>query len=437
MWDGTDEQLMKEVKKLWYGQNIKRRYEFIIKFEEHVSAGLKSRVFIETICEVLTFIELDLGVVEPASQRAFLLYEETGNTEEFLLMLSRLLPCLYCRHLDITEGPINKRLNTQRARLLLLDFVATKATFHNSSISVNTIKELKKVENRLSRGEIFKYSVSENIMRTVEFKEFRVKEDQMLKLLNNSKQVLFEVCGTGGIDFDEEKILNLDQYANAGLIFSASPDYIELVCKLALPLEDPSSTESDPNSIGALNMFQAIYNPAGVSLMLNKLLPYLNCPHTIVIEDPVSNGLSTTKKGRLQLIHFLALKVKSLLFPDSDIAGAWAMVNNVENKIKDTFKKMSIDGKDTGLTECKAKTPMANDEASAAIDVYPKMCWNCHGTQKLLKCGGCDRAWYCGKKCQRADRARHRKHCPGRKEKSSKRNKKTDGDPVCSGRCDC
>ena len=412
VWDGTDEQLMKEVKKLWYGQNIKRRYEFIIKFEEHVSAGLNSRVFIETICEVwilifyytkfkflmwilssllcvffistiqftftllffakvLTFIELDLGVVEPASQRAFLLYEETGNTEEFLLMLSRLLPCLYCRHLDITEGPINKRLNTQRARLLLLDFVATKATFHNSSISVNTIKELKKVENRLSRGEIFKYSVSEKIMKTVEFKEFRVKEDQMLKLLNNSKQVLFEVCGTGGIDFDEEKILNLDQYANAGLIFSASPDYIELVCKLALPLEDPSSTESDPNSIGALNMFQAIYNPAGVSLMLNKLLPYLNCPHTIVIEDPVSNGLSTTKKGRLQLIHFLALKVKSLLFPDSDIAGAWAMVNNVENKIKDTFKKMSIDGKDTGLT--RGYTMVCFSAFSLKADQIPKI----------------------------------------------------------------
>ena len=56
VWDGTDEQLMKEVKKLWYGQNIKRRYEFIIKFEEHVSAGLNSRVFIETICEVWILI---------------------------------------------------------------------------------------------------------------------------------------------------------------------------------------------------------------------------------------------------------------------------------------------------------------------------------------------------------------------------------------------
>ena len=52
MWGGTDEQLLKEVKKQWYGQNIKRIHEFIIKFEEHVSAGLKSTVFIETICEV-------------------------------------------------------------------------------------------------------------------------------------------------------------------------------------------------------------------------------------------------------------------------------------------------------------------------------------------------------------------------------------------------
>ena len=52
VWGGTDEHLLKEVKKQWYGQNIKRRYEFIIKFEEHVSAGLKSTVFIETICEV-------------------------------------------------------------------------------------------------------------------------------------------------------------------------------------------------------------------------------------------------------------------------------------------------------------------------------------------------------------------------------------------------
>ena len=39
------------------------------------------------------------------------------------------------------------------------------------------------------------------------------------------------------------------------------------------------------------------------------------------------------------------------------------------------------------------------------------ICWNCHATENLLKCGGCQKAWYCDKECQRADRARHGRFC--------------------------
>ena len=40
-----------------------------------------------------------------------------------------------------------------------------------------------------------------------------------------------------------------------------------------------------------------------------------------------------------------------------------------------------------------------------------KICWNCHDTENLGRCKGCYMAWYCDKRCQRADRTRHKKFC--------------------------
>ena len=44
-----------------------------------------------------------------------------------------------------------------------------------------------------------------------------------------------------------------------------------------------------------------------------------------------------------------------------------------------------------------------------------KICWNCHDTEDLKRCNGCYMAWYCDKRCQRADRRRHKKFCKKQK----------------------
>ena len=122
----------------------------------------------------------------------------------------------------------------------------------------------------------------------------------------------------------------------------------------------------------SLSLLQwALHRSSHSKLTYWSILARFCANRSLVSLTAMSNGLSTTKKGRLQLIHFLALKVKSLLFPDSDIAGAWAMVNNVENKIKDTFKKMSIDGKDTGLT--RGYTMVCFSAFSLKADQIPKI----------------------------------------------------------------
>ena len=44
-----------------------------------------------------------------------------------------------------------------------------------------------------------------------------------------------------------------------------------------------------------------------------------------------------------------------------------------------------------------------------------KICWNCHDPEDLKRCNGCYMAWYCDKRCQRADRTRHKKFCKKQK----------------------
>ena len=39
------------------------------------------------------------------------------------------------------------------------------------------------------------------------------------------------------------------------------------------------------------------------------------------------------------------------------------------------------------------------------------ICWNCHASDQLLRCGGCDIGLYCDKECQDQDWGRHRRHC--------------------------
>ena len=51
------------------------------------------------------------------------------------------------------------------------------------------------------------------------------------------------------------------------------------------------------------------------------------------------------------------------------------------------------------------------ETTSIPVEKDARICWNCHGKENLSRCGGCKKAWYCGRKCQTVDRARHRRFC--------------------------
>ena len=92
-----------------------------------------------------------------------------------------------------------------------------------------------------------------------------------------------------------------------------------------------------------------------------------------------------------------------------------------ERKSKKGLKKMSdeekvrrsqdaVGGEDTSSHISEAGSVEVNVDGETEMRER-KICWNCHDTENLLKCGGCQKAWYCDKECQRADRARHGRFC--------------------------
>ena len=51
------------------------------------------------------------------------------------------------------------------------------------------------------------------------------------------------------------------------------------------------------------------------------------------------------------------------------------------------------------------------EEVKTQDGAHDQICWNCHAEEDLKRCGGCETAWYCCKRCQLVDRKRHRKYC--------------------------
>ena len=300
MANNNDDELMKDTKEALkeVGYSSDGDPWNVINLEQYVKAGLKSSDYIELVCKLASYVEFRSGAEMPTSQLKFHQYEQNGNTTGILLMLSKLLPSLGCPHACLTEGPVRGRLNTKRARLLLLHFLASQAKYFGAAdppVIVNTVKELKEV---IETGEGF--IASDEVMRSREYQIYRAGRDED-KLENEKKK----------------------------------------------EMRDAAAKKKKENQM--------------------------------------------KKSDVIKLIN--------------------------DAKEKTTLSKV--------------------DAAVAKIAVDARICWNCHAKENLVRCGGCEKAWYCDKECQMADRARHRKHCPGRKEKSNKRNKKIDGEPVCSGRCDC
>ena len=88
---------------------------------------------------------------------------------------------------------------------------------------------------------------------------------------------------------------------------------------------------------------------------------------------------------------------------------------NGERKSKKGLKKMSDEEKvrrSRDSVRGEDTSHISEVNVDGETDMRERnICWNCHATENLLKCGGCQKAWYCDKECQRADRARHGRFC--------------------------
>ena len=106
----------------------------INKLEQVVSGIQPSQRFILIICEWATFLEsfrfstLQSNALERRRLYAKACYDtylKNSNPMGFLIMLSKLLPALECPHTVLTTGPVKKRLVTKKAKLLLINFMAS------------------------------------------------------------------------------------------------------------------------------------------------------------------------------------------------------------------------------------------------------------------------------------------------------------------------
>ena len=100
----------------------------VINLEKYVNAGLKSSDFIDLLDNLTTHVVNMIGPnLKYEDLTTLAANGKTSYTAELLPMVSKLLKSLVCLQKCLTEGPIKKRLNSKRARLLLLHFLVSKA----------------------------------------------------------------------------------------------------------------------------------------------------------------------------------------------------------------------------------------------------------------------------------------------------------------------
>ena len=98
------------------------------KLEQDVTGVEPSPTFIEIVCSFLggnlKLMNLS-NLKEGDAKSCYDTYLKNSNPMGFLIMLSKLLPTLECPHTVLTSGPVKKRLVTKKAKLLLLNFLAS------------------------------------------------------------------------------------------------------------------------------------------------------------------------------------------------------------------------------------------------------------------------------------------------------------------------
>ena len=175
------------------------------------------------------------------------------------------------------------------------------------------------------------------------FKSCFKKMGNYEKLFEDTKQI---IC----IAFDVE-VFNTNKLEDTVSGIQISPSFIESICEFASMIEDALELKNlGSYRIDAMSCYESYLkngNPMGFHLMLSKLLPALECPHTILTTGPVKKRL-VTKKARLLLINFLV----SVILLGDDIFNIYQKQPSVEKSNKRPLYKSQDGTKILGFINC-------------------------------------------------------------------------------------
>ena len=145
----------------------------VINLEKYVNAGLKSSDFIDLLGNLAAHVANLMGV-NPEDLTTLAANGKTCYTAELLPMVSKLLKSLVCHHKCLTEGPIKKRLNSKRARLLLVHFLVSKAKSFEANVTPVKVDTLDKMREVMMSGAEF-FVVNDEVLNSKLFQTFRAK----------------------------------------------------------------------------------------------------------------------------------------------------------------------------------------------------------------------------------------------------------------------
>ena len=210
----SDDVLLKEAK------DIIKMYcpaSFAINLERDVNAGLKSPTFVHLICTLSLVIEERLGVEVQNTQScpALLQHQRTGNTAAVLVMLSNLLQTLGCPHSCLTQGGhLKGRLNSKRARILLMHYLCTKADLlerQKMPVLVDTMEKLQRV---IESGESF-IPIGEEIINSKLHKNFTAGIEADRKAVEKNEKEKMNAASKKGKEEEELNRVNGKKMTNS------------------------------------------------------------------------------------------------------------------------------------------------------------------------------------------------------------------------------
>ena len=349
-------------------QIIKPTVDFDI--EEFVINGEPSPSFIYYISTFATHLEdqLKLKNLECYKGDAKACYDtyhqKKTNPMGFHLMLSKLLPALGCPHTILTTGPVKRRLDSKRAKLLLLNFLA----------SINI----------LLANVIYEY-------------------------------IQYTIC-TYCCDICNSKI---DSHA-ALIAHISGPDHMKKVVEKWKKENNIKSLQYFGYDVYRTQT--SATTSTKKSTKINQLREGLRNISTNIQEQLGRQYLSSNRKAQtfrgasVLKVDVVDEDSRSRDFKASEIDVGPGNVTERSQECGSTppaIPASSITQEDaTESTDDGAATVTGAGQGGSS-----RICWSCHARRRLLKCSGCRRAWYCDVRCQGADWARHGGYCEARMRK--------------------